>query len=204
MTMPRDQLETGSRRVPSPPEPAESHPPDARAQIRDVKNQVVDQAKTSLRHARDSAASSLSDSRHRAAASIGALASAVRESGGRLRADNQGSVANLTETVADQVDRLASYLRDRDMRAVREDLEGFARRQPAIAIGVALAVGLLGARFIKSSQRSGGSDEFEGRGYGSTEYGMSTERGQEVGTFGTAPAGGFGVGAQPGGGYGGA
>jgi ElaB/YqjD/DUF883 family membrane-anchored ribosome-binding protein len=124
-----------------------------RAQIRDVKDKVVEEARSSIRQARDSATSSLNQSRHRAADSIESIAGAVRGTGERLRSEHQESVANLTDSLADQVERLASYLRTRDLRAVRDDVERFARQQPSVAIGVALAIGLLGARFIKSSQR---------------------------------------------------
>lgn len=127
----------------------------ARAQIREVKEQVVDQAKSSFRQARDRATSSLSDSRHEAADRIGGIAGAFRSTSQHLRSENQPGVANLTDSLAEQVERLSSYLRDRDLRSVREDLENLARRQPAIALGAALALGLLGARFLKSSERSG-------------------------------------------------
>ena len=36
---------------------------------------------------------------------------------------------------------------------MRADLENLARRQPAIMIGGALVLGLIGARFLKSSKR---------------------------------------------------
>jgi hypothetical protein len=36
---------------------------------------------------------------------------------------------------------------------MRHDLENAARRQPAIAIGGAIVLGLIGARFLKSSER---------------------------------------------------
>jgi ElaB/YqjD/DUF883 family membrane-anchored ribosome-binding protein len=132
----------------------------ARAQIREVKDQVVDQAKTSFRQARDSASSSFNDSRHQAADKIGGIASAVRSTSQHLRSENQAGAANLTDSLADQVERLSSYLRDRDLRAFRDDVENFARRQPAVAIGVALGLGMLGARFFKSSRRT---DRFEGQ-----------------------------------------
>jgi ElaB/YqjD/DUF883 family membrane-anchored ribosome-binding protein len=132
----------------------------ARVQIRDVKDQVVDQAKTSFRQARDSASSSLNDSRHQAADRIGGIASAVRSTSEHLRSENQAGVADLTDSLAEQVERLSSYLRERNLRAVRDDVETFARRQPAVAIGVALGLGMLGARFFKSSGRTSG---FEGK-----------------------------------------
>jgi hypothetical protein len=136
----------------------ESRTGGARAQIREVKDQVVDQAKTSFRLARDRATSSLSESRHEAADRIGGIAGAFRRTSDHLRSENQAGVAKLTDSLAEQVERLSSYLRDRDLRSIRDDLENLARRQPAIALGAALAVGLLGARFLKSSERSGGRD----------------------------------------------
>jgi hypothetical protein len=147
----------------------ESRAGGARAQIREVKDQVVDQAKTSFRQARDSATSSLSSSRREAADRIGGIAGAFRNTSQHLRSENQTGVANLTESLAEQMERLSTYLRDRDLRAARDDLANLARRQPAIAIGAALALGLLGARFLKSSQRGEGYDggrQGEGGYYG--------------------------------------
>ncbi|HET9727186.1 MAG TPA: hypothetical protein VFP28_09755, partial [Gemmatimonadales bacterium] len=47
-----------------------------------------------------------------------------------------------------------------------------ARQQPTVAIGVALAVGMLGARFIKSSPKGGGGTS--GRRYGGADYEIDT------------------------------
>jgi ElaB/YqjD/DUF883 family membrane-anchored ribosome-binding protein len=164
MTMPNDSnagSPTGMVGTETGDEPKGGGTGKARAQIREVKDQVVDQAKNSFRQARDSAGTSLNQSRSQAADRITGIAEAVRGTSERLRSDNQPGVANLTDSLADQVDRLSSYLRDRDLGEVRRDLEQFARRQPAVAVGVALALGMLGARFIKSSQRRGA-----GGGYG--------------------------------------
>jgi hypothetical protein len=132
----------------------------ARAQMRQVKDQVVDQAKSSIRQARDRATSSLTESRFQAAEQIGGIATAFRRTGEHLRDENQTRVADFAESLAEQVERASSYLRDRDFGAVRQDLEGLARRQPAMVLGVGFALGLLGARFFKSSERqsAGGYD----------------------------------------------
>jgi hypothetical protein len=134
---------------------------NARAQIRDVKDQVVDRAKDSFRQARQSAGSSLNQSRQQAADRIDGLANAVRGTSERLRSDQQDRIADLTDSLASQVERLGDYLRTRDPGDVRRDVEAFARRQPAVVVGVALAIGMLGARFLKSGQ---GRDETYGRG----------------------------------------
>lgn len=146
--------------TPSPVGPSDMEASDdartggARAQIREVKDQVVDQAKDTFRRARDSATSSLSSSRHETADRMNGIASAFRRTSESLRSENQERVANLTDTLAEQVERFSSYLRDHDLKDVRNDAENLARRQPAIAIGAALALGMLGARFLKSSQRN--------------------------------------------------
>ena len=204
MTMPKNDVQavapTGSPPMGTGQQPNTEGP---RAQIREVKEQVVEQAKTSFRQVRDSAASSLTDSRNKAADSMGSIAGAVRSTGDRLRSENQASVANLTDSLADQVERLSSYLRSRDLSGVREDLETFARRQPAVAIGVALAVGVLGARFIKSSQRPGGSQR---RDYGGADYEIDTgSRDYASGSYGVGRGGSSGMSSRPaGGGYDGA
>jgi hypothetical protein len=146
-----------------------------RAQIREVKDQVVGQAKDTFRKARDSAAGSLSNSRNETADRISGIAAAFRRTSDSLRSENQGRVANLTDSLAEQVERLSSYLREHDLKDVRNDVESLARRQPAVAIGAALALGMLGARFLKSSQRNDRHewrhdepqrDQWSGGGYG--------------------------------------
>jgi hypothetical protein len=126
----------------------------ARQQIKEVKDQVVDQAKSGLRQAKDRATSSLGESRDQFAEQVGAVAAAFRRTSEHLRSEDQERVARLTESAARQADRVADYIRNFDPKTARDDLEGFARRQPALVVGGALALGLLGARFLKSSKRS--------------------------------------------------
>jgi len=162
---------------------------NARDQIRDVKNQVVDQAKNTFQQARDRASSSLGESKTQFADQFGTVADALRRTTEHLRSEDQQRIAGLTDTIARQVEQVADYLRNKDARAMRQDLENLARRQPALMIGGALVLGLIGARFLKSSERRGGrgggqrfgrerSFEYTGRseqafgdGYGESGYG---------------------------------
>jgi hypothetical protein len=125
----------------------------AREQIREVKDQVVDQAKNTFQQARDRASSSLGESKSQMADQFGTVADALRRTTEHLRSEDQQRIAGLTETVARQVDQVANYLRTKDARAMKEDLENLARRQPALMLGGALVLGLIGARFLKSSER---------------------------------------------------
>jgi hypothetical protein len=125
----------------------------AREQIREVKDQVVGQAKNTLQQARDRASSSLGEGKNQFADQFGTVAEALRRTTEHLRSEDQQRIAGLTEAVARQVDQVANYLRNKDARAMRVDLENLARRQPALVIGSALVLGLIGARFFKSSRR---------------------------------------------------
>jgi hypothetical protein len=144
----------------------------AREQIRDVKDQVVGQARSSLQQARDRARSSLGESKGQFAEQFGTIADALRRTTEHLRSEDQQRIAGITDTVARQVDQVANYLRSKDAQAMKTDLENLARRQPALVLGGALFLGLIGARFLKSSQRERRSSQSYGRGqrFGDTGY----------------------------------
>jgi len=156
----------------------------AREQIRDVKDQVVSQAKNTFQQARDRASSSLGESKGQFADQIGAVAGALRRTTEHLRSEDQQRIAGFTDTVARQVEQVADYLRNKDARAMRQDLEDLARRQPALMLGGALLLGLIGARFLKSSERRGGRRYSGGqrydreRGLGYTGYNQPYSQGQ--------------------------
>jgi hypothetical protein len=146
----------------------------AREQIRDVKNQVVDRAKTTFQQARDRATSSLGESKGQFADQFGTMADALRRTTEHLRSEDQERIAGLTDTVARQIEQVADYLRSKDARAMRTDLENLARRQPALMIGGALILGLIGARFLKSSERRGNRRFGDGQRFGGEpRYGYS-------------------------------
>jgi len=100
----------------------------------------------------------------RAADGLGSVADALRQSGETLRSkDPQTPLTQYISGAADQVERLSGYLRSNSVNDMVTGLEQFARRQPALFIGTAFMLGLLGARFLKSSGRSESSgDNYEG------------------------------------------
>jgi hypothetical protein len=132
---------------------------------------VVTQARSSLEQARDRASSSLGESKGQFADQFGTIADALRRTTEHLRSEDQQRIAGITETVARQVEQVAEYLRNKDAAAMKNDLENLARRQPALVLGGALILGLIGARFLKSSQKSrAGSRRFDGERYGNGGY----------------------------------
>jgi hypothetical protein len=137
----------------------------AREQVRQAKDKVVDQARTTLRDARDRAGSTFSQGRRQAADQIGGVGSAFRRTGETLRGEDQARFADVADNVARQIDRVADYLRQSDGRAMARDVENLARRQPALVFAGAFALGVLAARFLKSSTPQYRSDFEEEEGY---------------------------------------
>jgi hypothetical protein len=85
------------------------------------------------------------------------VASSIRQLGDNL--GTQGSndqIARLTSefsrTAADKIERAANYFDQQDLNAMYRDLENVARRNPALVLGTAMALGFLAARFFKSSR----------------------------------------------------
>ena len=74
----------------------------------------------------------------------------------------------------EQVQRVAEYLRNSDMRQMMTGAEQFARRQPALFLGSAFAIGVLAARFLKSTRPDGGPSG--GLGYGMDDGRYDRER----------------------------
>lgn len=129
---------------------------------------------------RERATAQLSTQKDRAIDGLGSAARAVRQSTQQLRDQDHDTVAGYVEQAVDQIERMSQRLREKDVSELLEDAQRLARRQPALFVGSAFALGLLGARFLKSSRE----DEYGYRG----EYPGAYGRGAYAGA-GTQSAG---------------
>jgi hypothetical protein len=79
----------------------------------------------------------------------------------QLRNSGQPGLAHYVTRAADEIDHWSSRLRNQDLDDALREVEQFARRKPVVFLGVAFGVGLLAARFLKSSSQAGsrGQDE---------------------------------------------
>jgi hypothetical protein len=122
--------------------------------------QMVDSAKNTagqvVDKVKDQATSRADEQRQTVASGFEAVAHAFRGMGDGLRNQDQGPVAQyaaeLGHAAAGQVDRLANYLRGRDVRQIVNDTEDLARRSPGMFLGGAFAIGFVASRFLKSSR----------------------------------------------------
>ncbi|HEY0144184.1 MAG TPA: hypothetical protein VGF48_25075 [Thermoanaerobaculia bacterium] len=79
---------------------------------------------------------------------VGQLADALRRVGTEM--DGSGMAAGLISTAADRLQSVSSSLENRSLDDIKNDVERFARRNPAAFLGGAIVLGVIAARFLKS------------------------------------------------------
>lgn len=116
--------------------------------------ELTDHAKESaagvVDHTKDVLSNQLHTGAERSAGQLGDVANALR----RSSQDLDGSpAAQYVNKAADQIERVAGYVRTANIDEIRRTAESFARREPLLFLGGAFALGMIGARFLKSSAR---------------------------------------------------
>jgi DNA-directed RNA polymerase subunit RPC12/RpoP len=132
----------------------------AQQKVGEVAEQVQEKAGEVAGQVREQAATRLSSQKDQAAGRLWTVAWAFRSVGDNLREQDEPQIAQITDKVAEQVERATSYLGHRDINQIANDVQRFARRQPALFLGGAMALGFLGARFLKSSSRAATSSDY--------------------------------------------
>ncbi|CAN5182411.1 hypothetical protein BH20ACI1_BH20ACI1_13410 [soil metagenome] len=102
------------------------------------------------------ASSKIDEQKSNLAAGLADVANNIRQIGESFGDEKQpNGIAKLTtnygNTLADKVEGFSSYLDDRNLSEMMRDVEDFAHRNPALFLGGAFALGVVAARFLKSS-----------------------------------------------------
>jgi len=108
--------------------------------------EVVDQAKQTV-------TSQVSSRKDQAAESLRTVADAIRHTGDDLRSRDQAGVAQYASMAADRVEDFSQFISERDVNQIVSDVERYARRNKGLFLGGAFALGLVAARFLKSSSQ---------------------------------------------------
>jgi len=145
--------------------------PDTNASASGTSTDTSQRSSGMMDKVRERATAQLSTQKDKATDGLGSVAQMVRQGTQQLRDQHHETLAGYVEKAADRIDQLSQQLRDKDVSELVDDAQRLARRQPAVFIGSAFALGVIGARFFKSSSpqqenaryRSGNGDV-----YGST------------------------------------
>jgi len=124
---------------------------DVGATVKGAAQQTQQRAGELVGKARQQSEQQITTQKDRAAEGLTTLASAIRRVGGEVRNEQQPQIADLAETAASQAERFGRFLRETDVNQLVRGVEDFARRQPALFLGGAVALGAVAARFLKAS-----------------------------------------------------
>ncbi len=120
-----------------------------------VATETIDQAKEAVSQVADQAQSKvksrLGEGKDRVADNIDHVVTALRQSSEKIQGQDNDMIGRYVGTAANKLNDISNYVRHNDVDQIVREVEGFARREPAIALGGAFAVGLILARFLKSS-----------------------------------------------------
>lgn len=119
--------------------------------VSEVTAEAQQQVSALSQQAKAEAKSSLQTQKEMAAQELHGVAHALRQTSSNLREQDQTMFAQYSNQVADRVERVSTYLEEHDLDELMGEAENFAHRQPELFIGGAFTLGLLAARFLKSS-----------------------------------------------------
>ncbi len=121
---------------------------------------LLDQAKSAASDTYDSvsetAASAIDEKKAGFASGLTSVADSVRKAGDTLNKGQDKNVvteysARYAGTAADKMEQAANYFERTDLRGFARDIETYARANPVVFLGGAFTLGILAARFLKSS-----------------------------------------------------
>lgn len=118
----------------------------AQQQARELKDEagnVLNEAKAAVR-------GRLDEQQQAAATGVGDFARALREAA-RNTGDSDTLASRAAHTAAERLERLSGALKSRDIDSVVRDAESFARREPMLFLGAAVAAGFIAMRLLKGS-----------------------------------------------------
>jgi hypothetical protein len=122
-------------------------------------NELVKHAKETVSHVADQAVdlveSQISQQQKKSVGELGNVAKALRGTREELGENFAGPIV---DQAAQQIERATKFLESASLGEIVDGVEDFARREPLLFIGGAFAVGMLGARFLKSTSRRNTAD----------------------------------------------
>ena len=121
---------------------------DAAGKVKEVAHEAKERAGSLAGDVKDTAVSAAETQKNKLAGQIGGLADSVHRSGEQLEGE-QDWIAKLVERGAGELGSLADTLRTNDLQTLVGNLDGLARRQPALFLGATVVAGFALARVGK-------------------------------------------------------
>jgi hypothetical protein len=134
---------------------------EASANAADATQRVKDAAGTVIDRGKQVAGDAVAKGAEKASNAADTTASALRRAADDVEGDNRLIGAALRKS-AESIERAAQSLQGGDISKAVEDLNGFARRQPALFLGASVALGFALARVGKTAIEQSSEGELGG------------------------------------------
>jgi len=124
--------------------------------------QIQDQVVNLTQQVRQQATDQMLSQKDRVVDTLDTVALLLNQAGEHAQQQDKAMLAGYADRAAEQVAQWSDALRGQDVPQLLEETRQFARRQPMLFVGGALAAGFLGARFFRSSaQQSQQPDQYQ-------------------------------------------
>lgn len=165
-------------------------------QAKQTLNRATEQTKGELTNMADQVRreldTRLSQQKDTLADRVDALAQSLRKAGDDMQQQDEAQIGRYATVVADQLQGVSTFLRERNSGDLLGEIQRFAQRQPELFVAGSLAVGFLIGRFIKGPSTGGMGSAQRGMNYGQSGY-QGQSRYQD---YGQGFQGGQGYGGQ--------
>jgi hypothetical protein len=126
-----------------------------RSAAENVRAKVSETASTLKSKASDA----VQEQKRAAADRVGGYSSAIHETADSLE-EKDPNIAWFTRRAAERLQGVADYVRDRDFRSLKTDVEDLARRHPVAFFGGLFIAGLIVGNIVKATGKSAPDDQF--------------------------------------------
>jgi ElaB/YqjD/DUF883 family membrane-anchored ribosome-binding protein len=117
----------------------------------DLGKEAQEQVVNLTQQVRQQATDQLTSQKERAVDTLETVALLLHQAGEHAQQQDKALLANYVDKAAQQVSTLSESLAQQDVTQIVQTTKDFARREPMLFVGGALAAGFLGARFLRSS-----------------------------------------------------
>lgn len=152
---------------------------DLGAAAADLGNEAQEQVSNLTDQVRQQATSQLSAQKEQIVDTLETVALLLHQAGEHAQQQDKTLLANYVDKAAQRVGSVSESLGQQDVTQVIQTTKDFARREPMLFVGGALAAGFLGARFLRSSseqaQQMGQEQSTDGDVQTADVGGLSTE-----------------------------
>jgi len=127
--------------------------------VAEVGGEAKDQVVNLTEQVRKQATEQVTSQKERVVDTLDTVALLLHQAGEHAHQQDKELLATYVDKAASQVGQLSETLGEQDVKQLMQSTTDFARREPMLFVGGALAAGFLGARFFRSSSQQPKEDQ---------------------------------------------